>query len=81
MAMVWEGPGAIAAVRQTMGSTSPAQAEAGSVRHDYALEISRNLTHASDGLETAQVEINLWFNEGELVAWSSDADRWIFENS
>jgi len=70
MAMVWEGPGAIAAVRQTMGS-----------RHDYALEIGRNLTHASDGLETAQAEIDLWFNEGELVAWSRDADRWIFENS
>lgn len=81
MAMVWEGPGAIAAVRQTMGSTSPAQAEAGSLRHDYALEIGRNLTHASDGLETAQVEIDLWFDEGELVTWSRDTDRWIFDNN
>lgn len=79
MAMVWEGPGAIAAVRQTMGATDPKQAEAGSVRHDFGLEIGRNLTHASDGAETAEFEIPLWFEDQELVDWERDADRWIFE--
>ena len=79
LAMVWEGPGAIAAVRQTMGATSPGSAEPGSVRHDYALEIGRNLTHASDGPDTAKMEIDLWFTKGELIEWSRDADRWIFE--
>jgi nucleoside-diphosphate kinase len=81
MAMVWEGPGAISAVRQTMGATSPADAEAGSIRHDFGLEIGRNLTHASDGPETAKAEIELWFQETELIDWSRDIDRWIFENS
>jgi len=79
MAMVWEGPGAIAAVRQTMGATNPANAEPGSVRHDFAVEIGRNLTHASDGPDTAEKEIKLWFREAELIEWPRDADRWIFE--
>lgn len=79
LAMVWEGPSAIKAVRQTMGATNPIEADPGSVRHDYGLEIGRNLTHASDSPENASAEINLWFSENELVEWSRDTDRWIFE--
>ncbi|MEN6409235.1 MAG: nucleoside-diphosphate kinase [Anaerolineaceae bacterium] len=78
MAMVWEGPNAVAAVRQTMGSTRPTEAAPGSLRHDYALEVSRNLTHASDSPENGQAEIALWFKPEELVDWSRDTDRWIF---
>jgi nucleoside-diphosphate kinase len=80
MAMVWEGPQAIGAVRQTMGSTDPKKAEPGSVRHDFGLEIGRNLTHASDAPETAEHEITLWFSDDELVSWSKDMDRWILED-
>lgn len=79
MAMVWEGPNAIAAVRQTMGATRPLEAQPGTVRHDYALEVGRNLTHASDTPENGEKEIALWFQENELVAWDRDIDRWIFE--
>lgn len=79
MAMVWEGPEAIKAVRQTMGATRPTEAAPGSVRHDFGLEVGRNLTHASDASETAQAEIALWFEEDELVEWSRDLDRWVFE--
>ena len=79
MAMVWEGPNAIGAVRQTMGATKPTEAAPGSVRHDFGLEVGRNLTHASDSLETAEVEVQLWFSPDELVNWSRDIDRWIFE--
>jgi nucleoside-diphosphate kinase len=79
LAMVWEGPGAIAAVRQTMGATRPAEAAPGSIRHDFGLEVGRNLTHASDAAETARAEIGLWFGTGELVDWTRDVDRWIFE--
>lgn len=79
LAMVWEGPGAIGAIRQTMGSTHPTEAAPGSVRHDFGLEVGRNLTHASDGPDTARTEIDLWFDENELVSWDRDADRWIFE--
>lgn len=80
MAMAWEGPNAVAAVRQTMGVTNPAEAAPGTVRHDYALEKGRNLTHASDKVETGEREIALWFRQEELVSWSRETDKWIFEN-
>lgn len=79
MAMVWEGPNAIAAVRQTMGSTRPTEAAPGSVRHDYALEVGRNLTHASDSVENGQAEVSLWFTDQELVSWERAIDPWVFE--
>ncbi len=79
MAMVWEGPEAVAAVRQTMGSTKPLEAAPGSVRHDYGLMIGRNLTHASDKVENAVTEINLWFTPQEIVSWNRSTDPWIFE--
>jgi nucleoside-diphosphate kinase len=79
MAMAWEGPNAVAAVRQTMGKTNPLDAYPGTVRHDFGLEIGRNLTHASDKTETGEKEVALWFNEGDLVAWSRENDRWYFE--
>jgi nucleoside-diphosphate kinase len=79
MAMVWEGPNAVAAVRQTMGSTRPTEAAPGTLRHDFALEVGRNLTHASDEPANAEKEVALWFKPGELVDWSRDVDRWVFE--
>lgn len=79
MAMVWEGPQAVAAVRQTMGSTKPVEAAPGTLRHDFALEVGRNLTHASDSVENSAKEVDLWFNKSELVDWKRDVDRWVFE--
>ena len=79
MAMVWEGPNAVAAVRQTMGATRPTEASPGSVRHDYGLEVGRNITHASDSVENGKLETDLWFKAEELVEWQRDVDRWIFE--
>ena len=80
MAMIWEGPEAISAVRQTMGATKPTEAAPGSVRHDFGLEVGRNLTHASDGLETAKTEIQLWFRDEDITPWARDNDPWIYEN-
>lgn len=79
MAMAWEGPDAVAAIRQTMGSTKPTEAAPGSLRHDFGLQVGRNLTHASDKPETGQREVALWFTPAELVAWEREIDRWIFE--
>lgn len=79
MAMVWEGPSAVAAVRQTMGLTRPLEAAPGSIRHDFGLEVGRNLTHASDAVETAASEIKLWFSSDELIDWERATDRWIYE--
>jgi nucleoside-diphosphate kinase len=80
MAMVWEGPNAINAIRQTMGATRPTDAAPGSIRHDFALEIGRNLTHASDTPENGAKEVALWFNPDELITWDRAIDQWVFEN-
>ena len=79
MAMVWESPNAIAAVRQTMGATRPTEAAPGSVRHDFGLEVGRDLTHASDSVENGQAEVSLWFTDQELVPWKRAIDPWVFE--
>lgn len=78
MAMVWNGENAVEAVRQTMGSTRPYEAAPGTIRHDFALVVGRNLTHASDSLESAETEIALWFTPEELVKWTQSNDNWIF---
>jgi len=81
MAMVWEGPNAVAAVRQTMGATRPTEAAPGSIRHDFGLSIGRNLTHASDTPENGEKEISLWFTPDEIIDWRRPLDSWIFENN
>jgi len=78
MAMVWSGTNAVVAIRQTMGATRPWEAAPGSIRHDYALEVGRNLTHASDSIENAEAEITLWFSPSELIEWERANDKWIF---
>ncbi len=80
MAMVWEGPNAVAVVRQTMGATRPWEAAPGTIRHDFGLEVDRNLTHASDSVENGEKEAALWFTENEMVSWQRANDPWIFSN-
>ena len=79
VAMAWEGPNAVALVRQLMGKTRPHEAEMGSIRADLAVDVGRNLVHGSDKPETGEREVGLWFKPDELVAWQRDNDRWIFE--
>jgi nucleoside-diphosphate kinase len=79
MAMVWEGPNAVAAIRQTMGATRPWEAAPGTVRHDFALEVGRNITHASDTPENGEKEAALWFKKEEILSWSREIDKWVFE--
>jgi len=81
MAMAWEGPNAVNAIRQTMGATRPTEAAPGSIRHDFALEIGRNLTHASDTPENGDQEVALWFKPDELISWGRSIDQWVFENT
>ncbi len=79
VAMVLEGPEAITAARATMGATNPTKAAPGTIRADLGLEMGRTLVHGSDGPETAQTEIALWFKPEELLSYSRAVDAWIFE--
>lgn len=77
MAMVWEGPNAIATIRKSMGATNPANAEPGTIRADLSCDVSNNIVHGSDGPENAAREIALWF--GEIGAsYGRAMDQWIF---
>jgi nucleoside-diphosphate kinase len=77
--MAWEGSKAIEAVRQTVGATNPTNAAPGTIRADLALDIGRNLIHASDSPETAAFELGLWFKPEEFVTWQREGERWVFE--
>ena len=76
---VVEGKDAIAIVRKTLGATNPANAEPGTIRADFGLEIGRNLVHGSDGSDTAVYEIPLFFAEDEILTYERAVDQWIHE--
>lgn len=63
VALVLEGHEAVAAARQAIGATDPLEAAPGSIRGDYALELTYNLVHGSDSDESAEREIEIWFPE------------------
>jgi len=81
IAAVFEGADAVAAARQTMGTTSPTEAAPGTIRGDLALEIGRNLVHGSDSIASAEREITLFFEGQPLIDWRRDTDRWVFEEA
>jgi nucleoside-diphosphate kinase len=62
VAVILEGPGAIAKVRQLMGATDPAKAEAGTIRKDLATNMEQNAVHGSDSPESAAYEIPYFFS-------------------
>ncbi len=79
VAAVFEGPDAIAAARATMGKTNPINADAGTIRGDFAVQTGRNLVHGSDGPESAAREIALFFSADELQRYERAIDRWLLE--
>lgn len=78
MAMVVEGEGAIAVVRNVVGSTNPATAPPGTIRGDLGLQVSRNVAHASDSPTSASREIDLWFPEGDLLEYQRTDEAWLY---
>ena len=65
--MVLEGENAMAKNRDLMGATNPAEAEAGTIRADFAESIDANAVHGSDSLENAAVEIAFHFSATEVL--------------
>lgn len=81
IAMVWEGDNSIALVRKMVGATRPEDADPGTIRGDFAISTGCNLVHASDGLETAHREINLWFTPGELSDYPMTVQPWLHRHN
>ncbi len=63
---VLEGENAVLKNRELMGATNPAEADAGTIRADFADSIDENAVHGSDATETAKEEITFFFSDDEL---------------
>jgi nucleoside-diphosphate kinase len=79
VALVLEGPNAIAVVRAINGATRPHEADPGTIRGDLALETAQNIVHGSDSAATAASELELWFSADELFEYRREIDRWVLE--
>jgi nucleoside-diphosphate kinase len=81
MAMVWEGQDAVAQVRSMMGETDPADSAPGTIRGDLGLDLGRNVIHGSDDEDPGanEREIDLFFDEDELVEWDRIDETWLYE--
>jgi nucleoside-diphosphate kinase len=79
VAIVLEGINAINMVRSMMGKTNPQEAPMGSIRGDYGQFIGRNIVHGSDGPDTAEFEINLWFKTEEISSYTKIDEVWLTE--
>ncbi|MBI5794233.1 nucleoside-diphosphate kinase [Candidatus Uhrbacteria bacterium] len=76
--MVLEGYDAVSEIRKVVGSTNPREADAGTIRADFSMNMPSNLIHASDSPESAAVEIKRFFKDGELFTYEKITDRYIF---
>ena len=79
LAMVIKGEDAISTIRKMVGATNPLEADLGTSRGDCAMDTGRNIIHASDSPESAEREINLFFNEDEICDYSIVDNIWIYE--
>ncbi len=66
--MVVEGPRAVGVLRRMIGATDPLEAQPGTIRGDYALDITRNIIHAADSRKSAEREMRIFFTEEEIGA-------------
>ena len=81
MVLALEGVGAIAMCRSMMGATFGSQADAGTIRGDFGVSNSFNLIHGSDSPEAAERELDLFFQEGEILDWNRASEGWIYDLS
>jgi nucleoside-diphosphate kinase len=79
IALILEGNNAIEMVRTMMGKTNPQDASSGTIRGDYGQFIGRNIIHGSDGRNTAEFEINLWFKPEEIANYTRIDEEWLTE--
>ena len=79
VAMVLEGKDAVRNARNMMGKTNPLEAGPGTIRGDYGMETGRNIIHGSDSLESAQREIALFFSSSEILEYTKEDEKWLYE--
>lgn len=65
--------------RKLIGATNPLEAEPGTIRGDFAVNVGRNVVHGSDSAENGERETALWFGKDGLVSWESSMEHWLVE--
>jgi nucleoside-diphosphate kinase len=77
VALIAEGPEAVAVVRGLMGPTNGRQAPPGTIRGDYGVSRQMNLIHGSDGPEAAKREIEIYFSPSEIFPAKQTITPWL----
>lgn len=78
IAICLEGLEVVNAVRLITGITKSRDAEAGSIRGDFAMSVACNVLHASDSLESAKAEVERFFDEGELHEYMKSEFEFVY---
>jgi len=73
--MVWEGPNAVNVVRTLVGATNPLNAAPGTVRGDFALQVTPNAIHGADSVDNANREMSIFFSPSEITSYSKPTER------
>lgn len=79
VAMVIEGKDVVPIVRSMVGATSPTNSSPGTIRGDFALDMGRNVIHASDSPDSAKREISLYFDNSEIATYKRIDEQWLYE--
>ena len=80
IACCWEGVDCVNTVRSMCGITKAREAAPGAIRGDLAMSVQANLVHASDSLETAEVEVARFFNANELFAYEDVLNPFVYSS-
>ncbi len=81
LVLALRGNGAIPVCRSMMGATFGFKADAGTIRGDFGVSSSFNLIHGSDSPEAAERELELFFNDGEILDWNPAVQSWVYDLS
>ncbi len=79
VAMVIEGKDVVPIVRSMVGATNPKNSNPGTIRGDFALDMGRNVIHASDSPDSAKREISLYFDNSEIASYERIDEQWLYE--
>ncbi|MFX0014558.1 MAG: nucleoside-diphosphate kinase [Promethearchaeota archaeon] len=77
VAIAIQGTNAVKVIRKLAGITNSPEAESGTIRGDFGLDLTKNIVHASDAIERAQYELGIFFNDDELVEYELTNEAWV----
>ncbi len=79
VAMAVEGDSAISLIRKMVGETDPQDANPGTIRGDFGIDVGRNIVHAADSPESAERELDIFFDQSDYQEYERVEEGWIYE--